>query len=126
MFATAIAEAATTATETSSSFHFELDFSTIISILFVGYFLVMGLACLFTGKVYGFGKSADKYTDESLAKFARPYGLVLIAVGIGLFLCDLYLFIGYKNIPAIVAGAVIVVAGLVGLALGYKKILVKK
>ena len=126
MFAKALAEATETATSTSSSFSFELNLSTVISILFVGYFVITGLACLITGKVYGFGKSAKDYTDESLAKFARPFGLSELCVGIAVALLDLYFVVGYKQLPVLIGGIVVAVVAVVIAAVGAGKPLVKK
>ena len=123
MFTTALAEATTTTT--SSSFSFQLDFSTIITIVLVAYFLIIGIASLATGKVYGW-KGITKYTDESVAKFARPYGLCEILAGIGLGMVDSYLTLGIKIMPVIIAGAVVLVIAVIGIAVATKKILVKK
>ena len=122
---TAIAEAADTVS-TSSSFHFELDFSTIIAIVFAGYFILSGLASIFTGKVYGFGKTAQNYTDESLGKYARPWGLGMVIMGIGFAVLDLHLTCGYGTSAMIWIGIAVLVVALAIIALGAKKCLVKK
>ena len=127
MFASALAEAVTTtATSSSYSYNFELNLSTIISILFVGYFVVIGLACIFTGKVYGFGKAAKDYTDESLAKFARPFGLAELLIGVAVALLDLYLVIGIKEMPLLIGGIVVAVLAVVIAGVSAGKTLVKK
>ena len=117
---TAIAEAANTVS-TSSSFHFELDFSTIIAIIFAGYFVLSGLASIFTGKVYGFGKSAQQFTDESLGKYSRPWGLGMVVLGIGFALLDLHLTCGFGTSALIWIGVAVLVLAIVIIALGAKK-----
>ena len=126
MITSALAEATATTTSSSYSAAISLDFSTVLTIIFVGYFLIMGLGCLFTGKVYGLGRSASKYTDESLAKFARPYGCSLLVVAVGIGVMDLYLDGILANKTLAIVGGVVTVIGLALMGLCYKKFLVKK
>jgi len=89
-----------------------------------------GLASIITGKVYLMGRSAEKYTDESLQKYARPYGLLNLISGLGLVLMPLLnggLFkIGSYEVSTGVA--VMVAALVICLIIGLttRNILVKK
>jgi len=56
----------------------------IIIIALGAFNILTGLASLVTGKLYMMGSSAAKYTDESLARYARPNGLMSLLTGIGL------------------------------------------
>lgn len=107
-----------------------MDTYDYVSIAIGAYFIIVGLASLVTGKVYSMGKSASKYTEESLKKFARPCGLSNLIAGIGLVLFHVLtneLFkIGsfsvsggfFALVVAIVVSAVILLVG--------KRVLVKK
>ena len=125
MFITALAEAAETA-ETTTTAGFSFGLSTVISIILVGYFALIGLASLVTGRVYGLGKGINNYTDESLAKFARPYGCSLLVVAVGIGVMDLYLDGILANKTLAIVGGVVTVIGLALMGLCYKKFLVKK
>ena len=124
MITSAIAEAASTATEATSSVGFELNISTIVMIAICGYIVFIGLASLITGKVYGMGKTASKYTDESLAKYARPYGLAELLAGVALFGIDWYLTVE-KNQTFLYAGIALIVVAVIVLIFGSRS-LVKK
>lgn len=69
-----------------------LTASNLISIGIALYLVVLGLAQLFTGKVYG--KSFEKYTKESVEKYARPSGILSFLIGAIIILAD------FINIPA--------------------------
>jgi len=56
----------------------------IIIIALGAFNILTGLASLVTGKLYMMGSSASKYTDESLARYARPNGLMSLLTGVGL------------------------------------------
>ena len=82
----------------------EFSISTIIFIVIVAYAAIVGVASLVTGKVYGMGNSAKKYTEESLHAFSRPWGITEIIVAIGIacfeFLNDPLFNIGDFGVPA--------------------------
>jgi len=94
-----------------------------ISIAISAYLIIVGLATLFTGKVYTMGSSAAKYTEESLKKFTKPLGLSNLVGGIGLLAYDL-LQDKHFEIGLIVM-AVLIIISLVIYFMG-KKVLVKK
>jgi len=100
-----------------------MDAFDIIIVVLGALNVLAGLASLVTGKVYLMGSSAAKYTEESLKKYARPYGLTTILVGAG--------FIAYQLIKceSFPVGAVILlvccVAGLI-ISIANRKVLVKK
>ena len=130
MFSEAMAEAAASATEAVSavaSSSTQMRPGTVITLVFDAYFFLTGIASLITGKVYGaYGRVAGSYTDESLGKFARPYGVGQIMIGGGALLAFLPVTLGYMSIPLVIAGFVIGIAGCVGLLVAHKKILVKR
>ena len=127
MFAAAIAEATetVTTTTTSTSVGFHMDIDMILTIVIFGFIIVQGLGSLFTGKVFGFGKSAQNYTDESLGAFARPWGVGQILMGSGLLLLDFRFFQNVKSTPVMIAGIACLVLAIVVMVLAQKK-LVKK
>jgi len=100
-----------------------MDFFDIIIIVLGAINVLAGLASLVTGKVYLMGSSAAKYTEESLKKYARPYGITTILVGVGFIALQL---IKSESFPV---GAVIMivccVAALV-ISIMNRKVLVKK
>ena len=124
MLTTAIAEAAETAAETTESAN--IGVGAILSIVVSVYFLIMGLASIVTGKVYGLGSSMSKYTDESIAKFARPYGGTLLLAGLGFTLADISLYFKVGGLPLVIAGAVCAVIALIIMTVLQVKVLKKK
>ena len=81
----------------------EFDLFNIIFIILVAYAAIVGIASLVTGKVYGMGNTASKYTEESLRAFARPWGIMQILVAIAIacfeFLKDPLFSIGDFGVP---------------------------
>ena len=99
-------------------------FSNIVFLIFVAYAAIVGIASLVTGKVYGMGKSASKYTEESLRAFSRPWGVMQLIVAIGIacfeFQKDTLFTIGGFDVPlgwVLLAVCVIVIIAL-GVASG--------
>ena len=123
MMLSALAETATTETA-----KLNINPAQVFCLVFDVYLIISGLASLITKKLYGtFGRAAGRYTEESLEKFVRPYGVCQLCFGIGmLVLMAPVLFFNDKNIPMIIVGGVIALAGAVGLCVAQKKILVKK
>lgn len=59
-----------------------VSISGIIFMLFGAYFLLTGIATMATRKVFGFGSSMNKYTDESIRATAPVMGLGNVVLGI--------------------------------------------
>ena len=82
----------------------EFSIFTIIFIAMIAYAAICGIASIVTGKVYGLGSSASKYTEESLRAFSRPWGLMQLVVAVGItcfeFLKDPLFSIGDFGVPA--------------------------
>ena len=80
------------------------SFLDIFILLLVAYAAICGIASIATGKVFGMGKSASKYTEESLRSFSRVWGVMqlLVAVAIACFelLKDPLFYIGDFGVPA--------------------------
>lgn len=61
----------------------------IVLIIFGAYYLVCGLAGLFTGKIYAGGKKlAETYTEDSLEKYTQPYNAATLLLGAGIALFE--------------------------------------
>ena len=77
--------------------------SNIISLGLALYLAVTGLAQIFTGKVYG--KGFEKYTKESVEKYARPAGILSFLVGAIIVLAN------FINIPAFGGSSRLIIYG---------------
>ena len=122
MISSALAEAAAASTRT------EIRPALIFSLVFNLYFLITGIASLITKKYYGsYARFIGRYTDESVEKFLRPYGISQTLIGAGMATFQVpYVFFGINSIALAVVGAVIAIAGIVILFVYQKKYLVRK
>ena len=123
MLTSAMAE---TAANTAAQAPVQLEYHVIISLFITATFLFAGLACLLTGKAYGAGKLGLRYTDESIARFARPYGGSQLTVGIGLLLLDLHKLFQIGPEAFMILGLVLGVLGAIAMVLCFWKLLEKK
>lgn len=104
----------------------------IFSLILGAVLLIEGLATLVTKKHYTMGRSADKYTEESLKKFIVPAGIVNVLMGLGIL--GQYVINDVMKVETTFAGLklgwwVSIGAIVIGLILYFaigKKILVKK
>lgn len=84
--------------------------------------ILAGLASLVTGKIYLMGGNpASKYTEESLAKYARPHGISNILLGAGFVLEHVF----SNEVTGLIACGVCLVLACV-IVIVSKKVLVKK
>ena len=94
----------------------------IVTFALFAYVFIMGLVQMISGKAFGY--NAQHYTPESLKKFARPSGgvMMFIAVAATIMVCGHFNFLS-KTIEYIGLGGIIV--GIVIYIILTKNILVK-
>ena len=107
--------------------------SSIFDVIFwliVAYAVICGIASIATGKVYGLGKSSEKYTNESLHAFSRPWGIMEILVGAGIacfeFLNDPLFNIGDFAVPTGWVGLAVCIVLIIIIAVIFRKTLKEK
>lgn len=105
-----------------------MSITEIIFVMMGVYMVLKGLASLFTGKVYS--TFSGKYTEESLARYARPLGCANLLIGAGIVAHNLvktHLFT-LGGISMSIGLTALIVCGVVGIIIliASNKLLVKR
>lgn len=107
------------------------DIFSIFFIVFGLYEFATGIAGFVKGKIYNNAKHlTERYTEESLQKYAKPYGIGTALLGLCLILLEVA-FAGPRYIPSLnktvvyIIGGILLVAALV-IMIVSNKMLVKK
>lgn len=102
----------------------------IVLILWGLYDILMGMAGFFTGKIYINAKAlTQKYTEESLSNYAKPYGVFNALMGLAVIVLGLVNIGLLKNVSSAamwVIFGVLMAAAIVILLLNQKKLQKKK
>lgn len=100
--------------------------SSIIELILVAAFVIEGLYQVISGKMINYAGTLDRYTKESVDRFARPSGAAVILEGVGIFLFAFS--VEGAPLPGVLkwVGVVVMVISVVAYLVMMKMFLVKK